>query len=59
MMLLLVVYYINVETDSALLLSKEARMMPLEPSPLPIHHDVIVLSFVSLACQDGRLKKAN
>ena len=50
MMLLLVVYYINVETDSALL-SKEARMMPLEPSPLSIRHDVILLNFVSLACQ--------
>ena len=68
--MLLLVYYVNVETeDSAFLLSKEARMTPLEPNPLSIRHDVVfadqihcqfdmtlfLLSFVSLACKDGRL----
>ena len=61
-MMLLLLYYINVETASVLL-SKEARMKPLEPNPLSIRHDVVVYEFrefgiSTVKCQDGRTKKS-
>ena len=43
-MMLLLVYYVNVETYSTFL-SKEARMTPLEPNPLSIWHDVAFAEF--------------
>jgi hypothetical protein len=49
-MMLLLLYYVSVETYTVLM-SKEARMTPLEPTPLSIRHGVVfLLSFVSLEC---------
>jgi hypothetical protein len=55
-MMLLLVHYIDVETGSVLM-SKEARMTPLEPNPLSIRHGVGFAQF----CEFGmsRVKTAD
>jgi hypothetical protein len=59
-MMLLLLYYINVEKASVLL-SKEARMKPLEPNPSSIRHVVVseFREFGMSSVKTAGLKKAN